>query len=286
MKVWFNKPKYQNVKEVRENIIPKGSWIACLSCKKQLLVKILEQSLYVCDCGHHFRVSPDTRIAITLDDGSFEELFADISSADPLSFKDAKGSYSQKIKDVKSKLNVNEGVAVGTGKIHKHNVVVAIMDFRYLGGSMGSAVGEKIYQAMLHACQKKTPLIIFSSSGGARMHEGILSLMQMAKSCAGLKQMADKKVPFISVLTDPTMGGVTASFASLGDIIIAEPEAMIGFAGKRVIEQTINEKLPETFQTAEFLLKNGFIDCIFTRKEMREKLAKILSFFKNNYSKQ
>jgi acetyl-CoA carboxylase carboxyl transferase subunit beta len=219
------------------------------------------------------------RIGIILDPGTFKELFETISPADPLNFVDAKESYKEKVESTRQKTGLNEAVVTGTGKINDIPVVVAVMDFRFLGGSLGSGTGEKILLAANHSYDHKIPLIIFSASGGARMHEGILSLMQMAKTCAGIARLNEKKIPYISVLTDPTTGGVSASFASVGDVNIAEPGALIGFAGRRVIENTIKQKLPDNFQTSEYLLEHGFIDCIVQRSEMKSALAQILSFY-------
>ena len=277
----FQKPLYQNViRKDNKSTIPVGSWVKCNSCHKELLMAKLTEELSICsECGYHFRVGVKYRIEYTTDKNSFKEMFQDIVSDDPLNFSANQISYKKKIKETIEKLNQNEAITVGEAKINKKKVVLAIMNFSFMGGSLGSAMGERIYRGMLHAIKKKLPLIIFSSSGGARMQEGVLSLMQMAKTCAGLKQMKDAKVPFISVLTDPTMGGVTASFASLGDIILAEKGAMIGFAGKRVIEQTIKEKLPDEFQTAEFLQEKGFVDLVVSRSDLKQKLSNLLDFF-------
>ena len=276
----FEKPKYKTLKQLEEKKIPKGLWIKCLQCHKQHLSNQIKSNIYVCDkCGYHFRMPAKDRLNLLLDEGSFVEYYQDIRTSDPLEFEDAKGKYTHKIKNAIEKLKINEGVLVGTGRIFNFEVAIGVMEFAFLGGSMGSVVGEKIYRLMLLSIEKKIPLIMVSSSGGARMHEGILSLMQMAKTCAGLKQMEKEKIFFISILTDPTMGGVTASFASLGDVIIAEPGAIIGFAGARVIEQTIKQKLPDKFQTAEFLLEHGFIDLIIERKKLKDMLSQLLRFF-------
>lgn len=277
----FKKPLYQNViRKDNKSTIPIGSWVKCNSCHKELLMAKLTEELSICsECNYHFRIGVKYRIEYTTDENSFKEMFQDIVSDDPLNFSANKISYKKKIKETIEKLNQNEAITLGEAKINKKKVVLAIMNFSFMGGSLGSAMGERIYRGMLHAIKKKLPLIIFSSSGGARMQEGVLSLMQMAKTCAGLKQMKDAKVPFISVLTDPTMGGVTASFASLGDIILAEKGAMIGFAGKRVIEQTIKEKLPNEFQTAEFLQEKGFVDLVVSRRDLKQKLSNLLDFF-------
>ena len=281
MKSLFYKPKYTNVKHLSQtNTIPKGTWVKCDGCGLQLLSKKVIRNMSMCqECGHHFRMSADARLRLLIDSETFEEHFQQITTADPLQFSDAKENYVQKVKKTIAKYGINEGIITGTGNINDYKVVIGVMDFNFMGGSMGSAVGEKIYQSMMLCIEKKLPLILISSSGGARMHEGILSLMQMAKTCAGLQQMEQKSIPYISILTDPTMGGVTASFASLGDIIIAEPGALIGFAGPRVIEQTIRQKLPQGFQKAEFLLEHGFIDMILPRDQLKQKLTHLLHFF-------
>lgn len=279
----FEKPLYQNLtKKENANIIPIGSWVSCNLCHKELLKDKLKEELSICsECGYHFRIGVKERIEHTADKGSFKEMFANIISEDPLNFSANGVPYKKKIKETKEKLKQNEAISIGEAKINSKKVILGIMNFSFMGGSLGSAMGEKIYRAMLHSIKKKTPFVLFSSSGGARMQEGALSLMQMAKTCAGLKQMKDAKVPFISILTDPTMGGVTASFASLGDVILAEKGAMIGFAGKRVIEQTIKEKLPKEFQKAEFLQEKGFVDIVVTRYEIKDKLENLLNFFSN-----
>jgi acetyl-CoA carboxylase carboxyl transferase subunit beta len=237
-------------------------------------------NLNVCPkCNWHGKITAYERIGITLDSGSFKEINENIAPSDPLSFVDGKGPYSEKIEQAHKKTGLNEAVVTGTGKINGLSVAIAVMDFRYLGGSLGSATGEKILLAANYAYDHKIPYIIFSASGGARMHEGILSLMQMAKTCAGVARLDEKKIPFISVLTDPTTGGVSASFAMVGDINIAEPGALIGFAGRRVIEATIKQKLPDTFQTSEFVLEHGFVDMVTSRKDLKETLHRILSFY-------
>lgn len=277
---WFEKPKYQNVKSLEETALPSGRWIKCPDCSEVFLKNQLEENLSVClKCGHHFRISAWDRVRLLIDDGSFHETLGHLGAGDPLQFTDAKEAYKDKIRNTVRKLKMNEGIVTGHGTVEQHPVVIASMEFQFLGGSMGSVIGEKIYQSMLLSVQKKWPLITVTASGGARMHEGILSLMQMAKTCAGLERMAQAKVPYISILTDPTTGGVTASFASLGDVIIAEPKALIGFAGARVIEQTIRQKLPEGFQTAEFLRDHGFVDMVVTRADLKATLVGLLDFF-------
>ena len=251
---------------------------SCPSCHRRLTAHELEATFYTCPhCEHHFRLTAWERIRITADEGVFQELSADIETANPLEFPD----YEKKLEAAAQKTGITEAVVTGLCKVDGHEVVLAVMDFRFIGGSMGSVVGEKITRGIERAIQNLTPLIIVSCSGGARMQEGVLSLMQMAKTVAALQRLAEKKQPFISILTDPTTGGVSASFAMLGDITIAEPGATIGFAGPRVIEQTIKQKLPDGFQTAEFLLEHGLIDHVVHRRDMRATLNKILCLLKN-----
>ena len=277
---WFEKPKYKNVKFQDEKALPRGVWIKCEKCEEVALKKQLQEDLNVCSkCSFHFKMSSQERIDLLIDKGSFVEFNDKITAADPLNFKDAKGSYKDKVTQTTKKLKINEAITTGKGTINSQPVILGVMEFQFLGGSMGSAVGEKVYQAMLKAAENKCPLVIVASSGGARMHEGILSLMQMAKTCSGLQTLEDKGIPFISILTNPTFGGITASFASLGDVIIAEPQALIGFAGPRVIEQTIKQKLPQGFQTSEFLRDHGFVDMVVDRRQLKETLAKTLNFF-------
>ncbi len=219
------------------------------------------------------------KLGITLDSGTFKEINDTIYPCDPLSFVDGKGSYRDKVAETREKTGLNESVVTGTGRINDQPVVVAVMDFRFLGGSLGSGTGEKILLASNVAYDRRFPYIVFSASGGARMQEGILSLMQMAKTCAGIARLEERRIPYISVLTDPTTGGVSASYAMIGDVNVAEPGALIGFAGRRVIENTIKQRLPDNFQTAEYLLEHGFIDCIVSRRDMKDTLSKILSFY-------
>jgi acetyl-CoA carboxylase carboxyl transferase subunit beta len=227
----------------------------------------------------HGKITAFERIEMVLDAGTFKELNKKIRPGDPLRFVDGKGPYSDKVDKARKQTGLNEAVVTGTGKIDGKPVVVAVMDFRFLGGSLGSGTGEKILLASNYAYDHRLPYIIFSASGGARMHEGILSLMQMAKTCAGIARLNERRLPFISVLTDPTTGGVSASYAMVGDVNISEPGALIGFAGRRVIEQTIKQKLPDTFQTSEFLLEHGFLDMIVSRSEMKHTLSSLLSFY-------
>jgi acetyl-CoA carboxylase carboxyl transferase subunit beta len=255
-------------------------WTRCLSCGAHVFKQDFINNQSVCPkCGWHGKLTAYERIGITLDSGTFKEMYESIRPADPLQFVDAKGPYTEKVEQARAKTKLNEAVVTGTGKINGLDVVVSVMDFRFLGGSLGSATGEKIQQAAVYAGDCRVPYIVFSASGGARMHEGILSLMQMAKTCAGIARLNEKRVPFVSVLTVPTTGGVSASYAMVGDVNIAEPGALIGFAGRRVIEQTIKQKLPEDFQTAEFVLQHGFVDKIVHRKDMKAVLHMILSYY-------
>ena len=271
---WFSRQKKK--KNFDENI-----WLKCPKCSKHVFKESWINDNKVCPaCGYHGKLTAWERIGIILDKGTFVEMNSSIKPADPLDFTDAKGSYSEKAAKTIEKTGLNESVVSGTGKLDGISVSIAVMDFRFLGGSLSSGAGEKILRASNYALEKSIPLIIFSASGGARMHEGILSLMQMAKTCAGIARLNEKNIPFISVLTDPTTGGVSASFAMVGDLNIAEPGALIAFAGRRVIEETIKQKLPADFQTAEYLVEHGFIDKIVPRNEMKKTLSQILSFYK------
>jgi len=273
---WFIKPKGLPKRPTRREEL----WIRCGKCKAHVFKEDWNNNMSVCPrCNYHGKLTAHERIGITIDSGTFKEFDQTISPADPLEFVDGKGSYKDKVAETREKTKLNEAVVTGTGKINGIAVAIAVMDFRFLGGSLGSGTGEKILRTTNYAYDRRIPCIIFSASGGARMHEGILSLMQMAKTCAGIARLEDRKIPYISVLTDPTTGGVSASFAMVGDVNIAEPGAMIGFAGRRVIEQTIKQKLPDNFQTAEYLLEHGFIDVIAHRKDMKETLTKILSYY-------
>lgn len=255
--------------------IPEGIMQKCPHCGTILITKELEKNLKVCKvCGHHFPMSAPERLQSLIDQGQYEEYDQDLISKDPLSFPD----YTKKIKQDMAKTHLNEAIVTAEGKIGGYPAIVGVMDSRFRMGSMGSVVGEKIARAAERAVAKRIPFILFCASGGARMQEGVLSLMQMAKTSAALEKMHREKVLFVSVLTNPTTGGVSASFASLGDINIAEPRALIGFAGRRVIEQTVRQKLPDDFQTAEFLLKHGQLDMVVPRGELRDTLIKILEF--------
>lgn len=261
--------------------IPVGKWIKCDKCKEILYKDKVRENLNICpNCGNYFRMHINRRLEMIIDDGTYKKFNIDIETTNPLELED----YPKKLKSLREKTKLEEAVACGTGKIKGEEVVICIMDSGFLMGSMGVVVGEKITYAIEQAIDKKLPLIIFSVSGGARMQEGIISLMQMAKTTAALTKLDEAGLLYISVLTDPTYGGVTASFASLGDIILAEPKAMIGFAGQRVIEQTIGESLPEGFQTAEFLLEHGFIDKIVERKDLKDTIYDLILMSKRDVS--
>ena len=268
------KNKIKNVKAA-DMII--GKWVKCDQCKEIIYKEELHQNLSVCpNCGKHFRLSSRRRIKQIADEGTFQEIAGDITTEDPLQFEE----YLKKIETLKDKTKLDEAVKCGTCEIEGEKAVIAVMDGNFLMGSMGKAVGERITIAIETAIEKKLPIIIFCVSGGARMQEGIVSLMQMAKTSSALAKLDEAGLLYISVLTDPTTGGVTASFASLGDIILAEPKALIGFAGPRVIEQTIRQKLPEGFQRSEFLLEHGFIDKIVERKNMKSTIAQLIRLHK------
>lgn len=255
-----------------------GKWIKCDNCKEILYKEDVRANFSVCpNCGKHFRLSSRRRIAQIIDEGTFEELNADLHTTDPIKFE----GYLQKIKSLEEKTKIKEAVKTGIGKINGINVAIGVMDANFMMGSMGEVIGEKITRLIETAIEKRLPVIMFCASGGARMQEGMVSLMQMAKTSAALSKLNKAGLLYVSVLTDPTTGGVTASFASLGDVILAEPGALIGFAGPRVIEQTINQKLPEGFQRAEFLLEHGFVDRIVERKDMKNELFNILKL--HNY---
>jgi acetyl-CoA carboxylase carboxyl transferase subunit beta len=273
---WFRRSKENISSDSQKKDTPEGLWTKCESCGEIVHLKVLAQNLWVCaKCNFHFRIGSKEYFSIVLDEGSFKEMDRKMTSKDPLNFVDTK-RYKDRIKDTIKKSGLNDAVRCGTGKINTREVVIACMDFAFVGGSMGSVVGEKISRAIDKAWKSKTPLIIISSSGGARMMEAAYSLMQMAKTSAKLARLASAGVPYISVMTDPTSGGVTASFAMLGDFHIAEPGAFIGFAGPRVIKQTIGKDLPAGFQKAEFVQERGFIDLIVHRKDMKETLSKLL----------
>lgn len=257
----------------------KNFWVRCSKCHSHVYESEWIENLNVCpNCNYHGSISSWERIALLFDPDSFQELFAGIRPVDSLGFTDLKGSYGDKIGRNTKSAGVSEAVITGQGTIQGIPAVAAVMDFRFLGGSLGSATGEKILRAANHAHDHRLPLIIVSASGGARMQEGVLSLMQMAKTCAGIARLNRRDIPYISVLTNPTTGGVTASYAMMGDINLAEPGAVIGFAGRRVIEQTIGEKLPDDFQTAEYLLEHGFVDRIVHRRDLKAEISNLLGF--------
>ena len=257
--------------------VPGGLWNNCPACDAILYQPELEKSLFVCPkCDHHLRIGARARMSIFFDGGSFQELATKITTKDILKFKDTK-SYSQRIKEAVSGTGEEEAIVIGKGKLDGAEIVVAAFEFRYMGGSMGGAVGTKFVQGVDAAIASKTPLICFSTSGGARMQESMISLMQMAKTSAALEKLKEAKLPYISIMIDPIYGGVSASIAMLGDINIAEPKALVGFAGRRVIEQTVRVDLPDNFQKSEFLLEHGAIDMIVHRKDLRAKVSSILS---------
>ncbi len=282
---WFHRPKYTIIRKVQKSDtkIPEGMWVKCDSCGAIILKKELDDNLNVCPkCGFHNRINAKKRIEITLDPDTFTEMWSDIYSVDFLNFP----QYKEKLEKSMKTTGLSEAVIVGTGKINGMDIAIGVTDFNFMGGSLGSVMGEKIIRLIELALKENLPLVIISASGGgARMHEGIISLMQMAKISAGLSKIYDKKIPYISVLTDPTGGGVTASFAMLGDVNIAEPGALIMFAGPRVIEQTIKQKLPPGFQRSEFLLEHGMIDMIVERKNLKNTLHSLLKKFTANLKK-
>src|SRR5262247_3742169 len=258
--------------------VPEGLWVKCSGCTQIIYNKDLDKNQQVCPkCAHHFRISAAERLRALFDDGQWTEHFQNLTSNDPLKFTDTK-PYRNRLKETINKTGMKDAVIVATGRLDGLDVVVAAMDYAFIGGSLGAVAGEKITRALELALARRQPAIIVSCSGGARMMEGALSLMQMAKVSAALARLDRAKLPYISVLTDPTTGGVTASFAMLGDLNIAEPKALIGFAGPRVIEQTIRQKLPEGFQRSEFLLERGMLDAIIDRREMKDAITRILRF--------
>jgi len=278
---WFrrDKPKIEDVESDEERTVKtEGIFVKCPECDNPLYKRELTESHEVCThCTYHFRYPAKHRLEDLFDDGNFEELDPEITSADPLEFVDSK-PYKDRIEQAKESSGLQEAIVSASGKVGEHLVYAGAMDMSFIGGSMGSAVGEKITRLIERALENRGAVIIFSASGGARMQEGTLSLMQMGKISAALARLHDAGLPFISVLTDPTTGGVTASFAMLGDVILAEPKALIGFAGPRVIEQTIRQKLPKGFQRSEFLLEHGMIDMVVDRREMRNTIIRMLDF--------
>ncbi len=277
---WFWKKKDGDGEErPRKVVIAEGLWVKCDSCREIVYRAEVDRAGRVCPkCGYPFRISARERIASLVDEGSFEEREAGLRSRDPLGFKDTK-RYTDRLKAARSKTGMEEAVLIGLARIGEYPVMLAVFEFAFLGGSMASVVGEKLTRAIELSIQKRIPLLVVSASGGARMQEGILSLMQMAKTSAALQRLAAERLLYLSLLTDPTTGGVTASFAMLGDIILAEPRALIGFAGPRVIAETIRQPLPEGFQRSEFLLEHGQLDLVVERRELRATLRRILAFF-------
>lgn len=288
LKDWFGKSKYVTVKKSQAQKKKEAKdqkkdhddqlWTKCKDCEEIIFNKKLAENLMVCPkCDYHFRLSAVDRLGITVDEESFSEFAHEVASGDPLDFP----GYQEKQNKAKVKTGLEEAVVTGEALLDGYPLVIAVMDFHFMGGSMGSAVGEKITRAIEKSLETEKPLVIFSTAGGARMQEGMLSLMQMAKTSAALKKLHEKGILFISVLTDPTSGGVTASFASLGDIILAEPGALIAFAGPRVIKQTISKKLPEGFQRSEFLLEHGMIDQVVERSNLRRTISRILKIHRS-----
>jgi acetyl-CoA carboxylase carboxyl transferase subunit beta len=270
--MWFRKPK--KIKPQPKKAVPDGLWLKCDDCGEILYRKELEKNLWICEeCGHHFRISARKYVEILTDE--FIEKDSELEPNNPLEFKE----YIDKLTADRNKTGLKEAIITGEARINGHRVALGVMDFSFRGGSMGSVVGEKVKRLIYFAKDQMIPLIIVSASGGARMQEGILSLMQMAKTSSALAELSRTNIPYISILTNPTTAGVMASYASLGDIIIAEPKALLGFAGPRVIQQTINQELPQGFQTSEFVLEHGMLDAIVPRNKLKETLVKLLDFF-------
>lgn len=277
---WFKRQENKIESAGEKTVRTEGLWIKCESCDQVIFKADLEANSYVCPkCGHHFRIGARMRIEMLLEPG-FEIVDTELKSTDPLHFSDLK-SYKSRLKKAQKDTGLNDAIMNAIGELGPHSVVLSVMEYAFIGGSMGAVVGETIARAVDRAHDSRKPLIIVAASGGARMMEGIVSLMQLAKISTALARLDEAKIPYISVLTDPTTGGVTASFAMLGDLNIAEPKALIGFAGPRVIEQTIRQKLPEGFQRSEFLLEHGFLDAIVNRKEMKAYLVRALDFMKH-----
>lgn len=281
---WFrrDKPKIEDsANDEERNVKTEGIFVKCQECESPLYKRELIESLQVCThCDYHFRLPARERLASLFDEGEYEKLDEEVMSADPLEFVDTK-PYKERIEAAKESSGLPEAIVSGKGEVGGHLVYAGAMDMSFIGGSMGSAVGEKITRLIERAMENRGAVVIFAASGGARMQEGTLSLMQMAKISAALAMLHDARLPFISVLTDPTTGGVTASFAMLGDVILAEPKALIGFAGPRVIEQTIRQKLPKGFQRSEFLLEHGMVDQVVDRRKMKETIVRMLDFMMN-----
>lgn len=277
--VWFKRVK-PSIRTTDKRDMPEGLWSKCNACGAMLHRRQLEDHCYTCmQCGHHFRISPYRYFSILFDEERYDEFSDNLRTADPLSFTDTK-HYPDRVHDIIEKSGKTEACRNAYGQCGASPLVISAMDFGFIGGSMGSVVGEKVARAVNKSLELNAPLLVISQSGGARMMEGAFSLMQMAKTSARLTLLAERKLPFISLLTDPTMGGISASFAMLGDINISEPKALIGFAGPRVIRDTIKRDLPEGFQRAEFLIEHGFIDCIVDRKELKKQLVSILGMLR------
>lgn len=278
---WFKKAREGIISQKKKDI-PEGLWTKCPNCSEIIYVRQLEVNLSTCpNCEYHFRIKSTDYIKLIIDNGMYEEFDQGLISGDPLQFKDSK-RYPDRIKAARVKSGLNDAVISGVGNVDSRPVSFAVMDFSFIGGSMGSVVGEKVARTIERSIQRLIPLIIVSCTGGARMQEGILSLMQMAKTSALLARLDDLGLPFISVLTNPTTAGVMASYASLGDVIIAEPKALLGFAGQRVIKQTIRQDLPEGFQSSEFFLEHGFLDKIVHRKDLKKTISLFLDYFSND----
>jgi acetyl-CoA carboxylase carboxyl transferase subunit beta len=275
--MWFRKDRAPKVpREGRTSKVPEGLWVKCDGCRQILYNKELARNFKICPkCGYHFRLSAGERLRMLFDDGQYTELDTELRSSDPLKFRDRK-KYRDRLREAEQAVGPSDAILMGVGMLDGMPVVIGAMEFFFLGGSMGSVVGEKIARAIERSIGERRPLVLVSTSGGARMQEGILSLMQMAKISAALARLSEHRIPFLSVMTDPTTGGVTASYAMLGDLNLAEPNALIGFAGPRVIEQTIRQTLPEGFQRSEFLLEHGMLDLIVERSDMKETLARCL----------
>src|SRR3984885_10461448 len=274
---WFKREDNEIVNDPKKTVRTEGLWIKCPGCSQAIFKKDLVENLNVCPkCGHHFKIGARARIDLLLEPG-YQLVDLELRSTDPLDFTDLK-RYKRRLAEAQKKTGLNDAIINAIGHLGPHAVVLSVMEYSFIGGSMGAVVGETIARAVDRSLATRHPLIIVAASGGARMMEGIASLMQLAKISAGLGRLDAEKIPYISVMTDPTTGGVTASFAMLGDLNIAEPEALIGFAGPRVIEQTIRQKLPEGFQRSEFLLEHGFLDAIVPRKEMKQYLSQTLSW--------
>jgi acetyl-CoA carboxylase carboxyl transferase subunit beta len=278
---WFTrqKPGVEGAGGEEKRVRTEGLWLKCESCGQIIWKKALDDNFQVCpQCEHHFRLDARSRLALLFDGGEYEEFDAELTSTDPLHFSDSR-AYTERLAAMQEATSLSDALISGAGTLEGRHVNICVMELKFIGGSMGAVVGEKITRAIERSQERHTPLVIVSASGGARMQEGAISLMQLAKISAALMRLDDARVPYISVLTDPTTGGVTASFAMLGDLNIAEPGALIGFAGPRVIEQTIRQKLPEGFQRSEFLLEHGFLDAVVKRADLKHYIAQSLSFF-------